>query len=105
MIIRKKSFNSGFTLVELVVTICILTGMLTIGVSFIRKYLTDNKEELKGLVKDAKEIATTEYQSIPSATSNEIVCIDGFKIIIIDGVSYNIGKKDNWGEIEAEKCN
>lgn len=101
--------NKGFTLIELIICLMII-GSLFMGVlSYIEKHHVGKR--VAGVVKEAVnefDSSKSETHSITMKTPESITkikCVEGYKTIIIDGIEYQYGKVNSWGDIKGIKCN
>lgn len=104
--------KKGFTLIELMICVAILSILAAIAVPAFKDFLQNNKDDLKTIVGDTKEIVRDVGQpwkpkdNSPekNTTKSSIFCQDGHLAIMVDNKVLYVGEKDNWGDIKAKEC-
>ncbi len=98
--------QKGFTLIEALITISIIGFLGSVAVPAFFDFMESEKVAQKtgSLIKEFKQESNTDEIITTKSVLSDIECLDGKKIIHINGKVYHIGEIDTWGDIKSIDC-
>lgn len=97
--------KKGFSLFELLIALAILGTLIPLALNFLKDENIGQK--VGGIVKEFKQ-EVEETKVITIATKpvlSNVECLNGKRVIHVNGEIYHIGKIDSWGDIKSIDCN
>lgn len=93
--------KKGFTLIELIVVIAIIGILSLLFIPTIVSYFDETKDTSKGGYSQSTSIEEPKIVN----QNNNLKCVDGKKVIELNGEVFHLGKiKNSWGDLESIDC-
>jgi len=102
--------KKGFSLIELMIVIAIFFTMASLILSVVFNFMEKEKiaQKTGSLIKEFKDEVNPEIKVITKTKiidKSGVQCLEGKKVITIDGVTYYLGTvKNTWGDLTPVEC-